>query len=120
MAAAKARKAGRVLVLVADGLDEAEQPDDGLPFGLPALLPDGAYVIGTYRTGRPPVKPDSPARTLRISKDDERHRADIRAFLASEVGEEILAARLADAGADPAEFTRQLADSCGGVWVYLR
>lgn len=54
---AKARKAGRALVLVADGLDEAEQPDDGLPCGLPTLLPDGAYVIGTDRTGRPPAKP---------------------------------------------------------------
>ena len=32
----------------------------------------------------------------------------------------VLAARLAEAGADTAEFTALLAERCGGVWVYLR
>ena len=32
----------------------------------------------------------------------------------------MLAARLAEAGVDPAEFTAVLAERCDGVWVYLR
>jgi hypothetical protein len=29
------------VVLVVDGLDEADTPEEGLPWGLPSLLPDG-------------------------------------------------------------------------------
>lgn len=42
------------IVLVIDGLDEADTPANGLPFGLPSLLPDGVYVVATYRIGRLP------------------------------------------------------------------
>jgi hypothetical protein len=71
-AAERSRECGRRLVLVVDGLDEAEAPWDGLPFGLPLLLPDAVYVVGTYRTGRSPGQPDAPAATVRIAKDDPR------------------------------------------------
>ena len=88
------------MVLVVDGLDEADAPGEGLPWGLPSLLPDGVYVVGTYRTGRSPGRPDAPATTLRIAKDDQRNQRDIREYLAKAVGEEVLAARLAEAGMD--------------------
>ena len=120
-AARRVREDGRrELVLVVDGLDEAEPSGDGLPFGLPTLLPDGVYVIGTYRTGQAPVRTESPYAILSIRKDDSRNRDDIRAFLTEAVAGELLAARLADADLDPAEFTDLLAYHCDGVWVYLR
>jgi hypothetical protein len=119
-AAGRTRQDGRNLVLVIDGLDEAEPSGDGLPFGLPGLLPAGVYVVGTYRSGRSPGRPDSPAVTIRIGKDDPRNRDDIDGYLASAVAEEVLAARLAEAGMDPAEFAAVLAARCDGVWVYLR
>ena len=119
-AAARAREGGRRLVLVVDGLDEAEPSDEALSFGLPTLLPDGAYVVGTYRIGRSPGRPDSPAATIRIGKDDQHNRRDIREFLTKAAAEETLAAKLAEANMDPADFGSMLAERCEGVWVYLR
>jgi hypothetical protein len=111
---------GRLVVLVVDGLDEAEVPGQGLPWGLPSLLPDGVYVIGTYRTGWAAQRPDPPMATLGIGKEDERNQRDIVAYLAKTVGEEVLATRLANAGMSQAEFISLLAGRCDGVWVYLR
>ena len=120
MASRRARERGLRLVLVVDGLDEAEPSDEGLAFGLPSLLPDGVYVVGTYRTGHWPGRPDSPAVTVLIRKDDLRNRRDIREFLTKAAGEEVLAARLAEVSIDPADFVAVLAERCEGVWVYLR
>ena len=120
MAATRAREAGRDLVLVVDGLDEAEPSQDGLAFGLPALLPRGVYVIGTYLAGRSPGHPDAPAVTVPISKGDPRNVSDIRSFLRRVVAEEVLAAQLAQATVDPEDFIDVLAERCDGVWVYLR
>ena len=119
-AAERARESRRCLVLVVDGLDEADSPSDGLPFGLPRLLPGGVYVIGTHRTGRAPGQPDTAARTVRIGQDDLRNARDVGEFLTTAAAEEVLAARLAEAGVDPTEFVRVLARRCQGVWVYLR
>jgi len=120
MAATRAREAGHDIVLVVDGLDEAEPSQEGLAFGLPALLPRGVYVIGTYRTGRSPGHPDAPAVTVPISKGDPRNVSDIRSFLRRAVAEEVLAAQLAQATVDPENFIDVLAERCDGVWVYLR
>ena len=120
--AAAARAEGRQgpVMLVADGLDEADTPAGGMPFGLPLLLPDGVFVIGTYRTGRSPRRPDALATVLTIGKHDPRNRRDIDDYLADVAGDEVLAARLAQSGTNPAAFTALLAERCGGVWVYLR
>jgi hypothetical protein len=75
-AAEQARQSGSPVVLVVDGLEEAERTAEGLPFGLPKLLPAGVYVISTYRTGMSPGQPDTPAVTVRISKDDPRNARD--------------------------------------------
>ena len=120
IAAGRLREAGHSVVLVVDGIDEAETPADGLPFGLPSLLPDGAYVVGTHRTGWSPVRPDSPSKTMLISREDQRNRYDILAFLAKAATEDVMAAHLAEAGVDPAEFISLLAERCDGVWIYLR
>ena len=61
-----------------------------------------------------------PVTTVRIAKEDQRNQRDIGAYLAKAAHEDVLAARLAEAGMDAAEFTGLLAQRCGGVWVYLR
>jgi hypothetical protein len=120
VAAESAHERQRSVVLVVDGLDEADAPGEGLPWGLPSLLPDGVYVVGTYRTGRSPRRPDAPTTTVWIAKDDQRNQRDILTFLGKAVTEDVLAARLAEASADQAEVIDLLANRCGGVWVYLR
>ena len=111
---------GGRLVLVVDGLDEAERPLGGLPLGLPDLLPEGVFIIGTYRTGNPPAAVGSASAVVRIEASDARNLADIDTFLAIAVGEEALAARLAEQDVRADDFVRQLTDHCHGVWVYLR
>jgi hypothetical protein len=107
------------LVLVVDGLDEAEPGGGDMPFGLPVLLPDKVFVIATYRTGSVPPPPDVPSTTLRIRQDDPRNRHDIQEYLTRSAGETDIAARLAGAGMSQAAFVELLAARCDGVWVYL-
>ncbi|MGM1058710.1 BTAD domain-containing putative transcriptional regulator [Saccharothrix sp. Mg75] len=107
-AAQRARAAGSRLVLVVDGADEAEV--DGQPWGLPFVLPDGVFVVGTYRTGHPPARAGGNQAVVRLAADDPRNSLDVaahlRAVLPPELaGEDVIAALL---------------DRCRGVWVYLR
>ncbi|QFZ18633.1 bacterial transcriptional activator domain-containing protein [Saccharothrix syringae] len=107
-AAKRARAAGSPLVLVVDGADEAET--DGQPWGLPFVLPDGVFVVGTYRTGHPPPRAGGDSAVVRLAADDPRNRLDVEAHLRAVLppelaGEDVIAA---------------LSDRCQGVWVYLR
>src|SRR6266487_2664373 len=63
--------------------------------------------------------PEAPFTTVQIVKDDQRNQRDICAYLAKAVHEDVLAARLAEAGMDAAEFNSLLAKRCGGVAVSL-
>ncbi|MFJ6673289.1 BTAD domain-containing putative transcriptional regulator [Actinosynnema sp. NPDC091369] len=107
-AAKRAREAGSPLVLVVDGADEAEV--DGQPWGLPFVLPDGVFVVGTYRTGHPPPRAGGDHAVVRLAADDPRNRLDVEAHLRAAL---------------PPELAREdviaaLSDRCQGVWVYLR
>lgn len=119
-AAERRRNEGLPLVLVVDGLDEAERiSSTGLPLGLPGLLPPGVYLIGTYRTGSPPAAADGPSIQLSIDAADPRNQEDVDAYLRVACTEELLARRLAEEGVDPSQFAANVAARCGGVWLYL-
>jgi hypothetical protein len=120
MAASQSPDRADPLVLVVDGLDGAEQADDGLPLGLPSALPNRTYVIATYRTGFSPAQPAAPARCFRIDKDSPDNRDDIRVFLTKAVRDQRLIKQLAEAGLPATRFVSLLAERCGGIWVYLR
>jgi hypothetical protein len=107
------------LVLVVDGLDEAEPVPDGMPFGLPVLLPPRVYVVATFRTGGAPPHVE-PSKKVRISQDDPANIGDIRGYLAKAAAAEPLAGRLAAAHMSKAAFVDLLTPRCKGVWVYLR
>ena len=119
-AAAAAQAHDRRLVIVVDGMDEAEPSGEPMAFGLPTALPPGVFVIGTCRTGHFPGQPDCPAVTVMIDQADPRNQADIRRYLTRLAAEGVLAARLAEAGIDADRFAGLLAERSGGVWVYLR
>lgn len=110
---------GDALVLVVDGLDEADPVAEGLPFGLPTLLPPRVYVVATYRTGSTPRHVE-PSKTVRIGQDDAGNVSDIRAYLSAAASSEPLNGRLSAAGMSSAAFTALLAERSEGVWVYLR
>jgi len=120
-AAACARQAGDRLVIVADGLDEAQTPAGALPWGLPRLLPDGVFIVATCRSGGTPVRCEAPSTTVRIDRHSWDNREDVRQYLTETLAREtVLAARLAQAGVSAERFAADLAERCGGVWVYLR
>lgn len=106
------------VVIVLDGLDEAEQ-NAGFALGLPRLLPHGVYVIGTYRTGNRPDEPDSPHRTVRIEPEDRDNLADVAEYLAHRLADDDLAALLRRDGVAADDLAATLVERCAGVWVYL-
>ncbi|MFC8518098.1 hypothetical protein [Streptomyces sp. NPDC057257] len=118
-ASTRAADCDRPLVIVVDGADEAECTDDGLPWGLPPVLPHGVRVIGTYRTGSDhALPPDSSV--LRIDRSDAHNIDDIRAYLERALGDPEIRARLDGAGTDRGAVVRSLVERTGGIWVYLR
>jgi len=116
------------IVLVIDGLDEADRvPEDrGLPFGLPVSLPDGVFVVATSRFGVDfalhAIR--NPADWLQIEVEGADNLADMRQFLEdvtrAEDGDTRLNEVLRDYGVDLAWFQSTVEEACAGVWIYMR
>lgn len=107
------------VVIVVDGLDEAEETSSGLPFGLPEVVPPDVFIIGTSRTGHSPRHLPSPSIVLRIERDDPRNESDIHAYLESELTKGELAVQVTEANIPGEEIIAVLTDRCSGLWVYL-
>lgn len=116
----------RPLVLVVDGLDEAE-PDapgmgTGVPLGLPKPdeLPRDVFIVATSRYGFPLAVLRDPMRVgwSEIEVESADNLADMAAYLESAATE--LSEVLARHGVSPHVFTSTLLDRCRGVWIYLR
>jgi len=117
------------VVMVVDGLDEAE-PDPaggrGLPLGLPENLPDGVYVVATSRFGidRALHAVRNPADWLQIEVEGAANLEDMRRFIhevtSPENGDLRLVKMLGDAGVDVGWFRAHAAQACAGMWIYLR
>jgi WD40 repeat protein len=132
LAAAERRdvqKPDEPIVLVVDGLDEAEASaidNAALPLGLPASLPDGVYVVATSRFGIDrslhPVR--NPADWQQIEVDGADNLEDMRRFIDDitdpNSSDRPLATVIQTSGVNLAWLRRTLAKRCGGVWIYLR
>ena len=110
----------RPLVLVIDGLDEAEPHHAGtMPFGLPSNLPPGVFVVATTRTGTPLPALRQPYRIRLLKASSAVNEWDMGRYLATQILESGLAERIDEERADPNIFTQQLLGRCSGVWIYL-
>ena len=134
LAAAAARRdqtcPGQPLVLIVDGLDEAEPAapgaDTGIPLGLPRPehLPDGVFIIATARYGLPllPMHRATCWREIRVDSvtnlDDMRKYLDT--FVDGAAADAALMSALARHSVEPHRFAHALAARCGGVWIYMR
>jgi WD40 repeat protein len=130
-AARDAQEPGTPIVLVVDGLDEAEAGADigaDLPLGLPVSLPAGVFVVATSRFGidRALHAVRNPADWRQIEVESADNLADMAAFLRDIASPEsarrdpTLLAALGRHGVDADWFMRTLAGRCAGVWIYLR
>ena len=117
------------IVMVVDGLDEAEPEaagGRGLPLGLPESLPDGVYVVATSRFGidRALHAVRNPADWLQIDVEGTGNLDDMRRFIqdvtSPERGDQRLMEMLDGAGVDVGWFRANVAQACAGVWIYLR
>ena len=119
------------IVIMVDGLDEAEPEAGGirkrgLPLGLPESLPDGVYVVATSRFGmdRALHAVRNPADWLQIEVEGADNLGDMRLFLRNvtspEDGDARLVKRLRNGGVDVDWFRINVAQACAGIWIYLR
>jgi hypothetical protein len=117
------------IVIVVDGLDEAEPETaggGGLPLGLPASLPDGMFVVATSRFGidRALHAVRKPADWLEIEVEGADNLKDMDRFIqdvtSAEGGDARLVEVLRDGGVDAGWFRVNVARACAGVWIYLR
>jgi hypothetical protein len=117
----KAKAAGQSVVLVVDGLDVAEEIQGSLPLGLPAVLPPGAFIVATCRTGTSLRALREPYKIFPISAVSAENLRDLNIFLGARLQKDTeLAQRLADAFATLDAAADRLLRRCGGVWIYLR
>lgn len=109
------------IIIVVDGLDELVDPArDGLPLGLPPVLPERVYVVATARTGAITYEPPSAFVVCSWHARRDQDLGDRRAFLHDMVGEQWLADRVHEDGGDAADLVLALLDRCEDNWLYLR
>ena len=117
------------VVIVVDGLDEAESETAGgrgLPLGLPKGLPDGVYVVATSRFGidRALHAVRNPAEWLEIEVEGTDNLDDMRRFIdnvtSPDDGDARLMTMLDADGVDIGWFRAYVAQACAGVWIYLK
>src|SRR5271166_6034831 len=111
------------IVIVVDGLDEAEPEaagsgGRGLPLGLPESLPDGVYVVATSRFGihRALHAVRNPADWLQIEVEGAENLDDMRRFIqdvtSAEGGDARLVKMLLDGAVDIDWFRATVAKAC--------
>src|SRR5262249_44451157 len=115
---------GDRVVVVIDGRDEAEATPVGHNWlHLPGDLPEGVYIVLTYRPGQYPITTEAslPIGELTITWDDPRHQTDIGAHLArqSKRPEIIQALRQADPPISAERFVSALQNASQGNFMYL-
>jgi len=118
--AAAGLTAGEKIVIVCDALDEAGTAASGNVLGLPAVLPDGVYLILSQRPV--PVRLDvrCPLHTERLEATGADNLRDVREYLEAVARRPAIAAQLRARGYPAAEFVRVLAEKSGGLWIYLQ
>jgi hypothetical protein len=107
------------LVLIVDGLDHPEPGVDALPLGLPAELPDNAYVIATLREGLLLDQRRKHSDHVTIDPYEPDVLEDIRNHIDAVLQiDEPLRNRVSERmPAD--EFRDIIVARCGGVWIYV-
>ena len=111
---------GLPVVIVVDGLDEADSGSSGTPLGLPVTLPKGIFIVATLRTGTPLrwLREEQTA-TFRIISNGDNNLNDMNRYLQAAVKEPEIRAAVDSNGITTEWLIEKLLDRCGGVWIYL-
>ena len=110
----------RPLVLVVDGLDEAEpHPVGTMPFGLPSRLPTGVFVVATTRTGTSLPGLRKPCQVEIIEAAEPANKWDMERFLRSKGVELEISKAINVSRTSKDAVIDKLLERCSGVWIYL-
>jgi hypothetical protein len=108
------------VVIVVDGLDEAQRAADEMPLGLPSTLPEGIFIVATTRTGTTLSALRHPYRVRLLNAHDADNRWDMDRYLAIATSQPPLVDKLRASPIDPHDFINVLSNRCAGVWIYLQ
>ncbi|MGH3672888.1 MAG: AAA family ATPase, partial [Pseudonocardiaceae bacterium] len=130
----RAATSQKPLVLIVDGLDEADDAaghghdsDTGIPLGLPRPrhVPPGVFIVVTCRVGTPiPALYGPRVARYSIEVNGPGNIADMGLYVTNAVTganpHRDLVHILQAHGVERNLFAKELRDRCGGVWIYLR
>ncbi len=102
---------GAPIIVVVDGLDEAESSGSGNVLGLPRSLPDGVYLIVSRRPVLMPLYIDAPRQVVKLEQQD--NIAGLRRFFAAALERAEVEGALDD-------LVEPLVQKSDGVWTYAQ
>jgi hypothetical protein len=120
--AADQRQPGEKIVLVVDGLDEADTPLNQNVLGLPGDLPEGVFFIVSQRPVPVTLYVDTTTTERHLcclTADSNDNRKDMSLFLKQASTWPGIAQPLRQSGYTAEQFTTTLQEKSRGVWVYL-
>jgi hypothetical protein len=120
----EAAKVARPVVLVIDALDELSEPAldaRANPLMLPALLPDGVYIVAsTRRTDEVLELHVERSKVIELRADAASNTRDIALYIGDFARRPAMTARLQELGLAEADFTVTLQEKSEGNFMYLR
>jgi hypothetical protein len=108
---------GKVVIIV-DGLDEAEKLPGLNPLGLPTDLPEGVFILASYRPGVI-LHTLGPRCAYSLEASRTENLQDMEAYLDAAATRPTIVRALAQSGYSKHEFVTALLSKCSGVWIYL-
>ncbi len=119
--AASKRSKGEKIVIICDALDEAGVAANGNIFGLPAVVPDGVYILLTQRLQ--PVRlsfKNTNLQIIRLDPTSADNQGDVTAYLRIAARQSAIAGQLHQRGYSEEHFVKTLTERSNGIWMYLQ
>ena len=118
-AAASRLKPDERIVIVCDALNEVGTVPGGNVLGLPAVLPDGVYLILSH--GLLPIRLnfEFTPQTIWLDPEGNENRRDLQTYLQLAIQHPNLTAWCNGQQASPDACVRKLLERSGGSWLYM-
>jgi len=117
--ASQERCQGEKIVIVCDALDEAGSGSNGNVLGLPAVLPDGVFLLLSQRPVDVPLHIDVTPHIVKLDAASKENQEDLLAFLNAMAHKPAIADHLRARKYSTEEFVTRLAQKSEGIMMYV-